>query len=72
MQKSVRSEGAATLQAKVKALREKQRSRIDGRHRYMLEMVADRLELAPPTVEDFMLDGDQVDYSNYNFAILLM
>ena len=60
MQKILRNEGPASLQAKVKALRERQRARLDARHHYMLEMVAERLELAVNVVEEFMLDSDQV------------
>ena len=59
VQKNARNEAIA-LQAKAKALREQQRARIDGRHKYMLGLVADRLELDLSVVEDFMLDGDQV------------
>ena len=59
VQKNARNEAIA-LQAKAKALREQQRARIDGRHKYMLGLVADRLELELSLVEDFMLDGDQV------------
>ena len=62
MQKSLRNEGVASIQAKVKAIREKQRARLDARHRYMLELVADRLELGLNVVEDYMLDGDQVSH----------
>ena len=59
VQKNARNEAIA-LQAKAKALREQQRTRIDGRHKYILGLVADRLELDQSVVEDFMLDGDQV------------
>lgn len=59
VQKNARNEAIA-LQAKAKALREQQRARIDGRHKYILGLVADRLELELSLVEDFMLDGDQV------------
>lgn len=59
VQKNARNEAIA-LQAKAKALREQQRTRIDGRHKYMLGLVADRLDLDTSAVEDFMLDGDQV------------
>ena len=59
VQKNARNEAIA-LQAKAKALREQQRTRIDGRHKYILGLVADRLDLELSAVEDFMLDGDQV------------
>ena len=48
------------LQARAKALREQQRTRLDARHKYVLGLVASRLELEEAAVEDFMLDGDQV------------
>ena len=60
MQKSVRNEAVAAVQAKAKALRELQRGRIDGRHRYILDLVANRLSLSISVVEEFMLDGHQV------------
>ena len=59
VQKNARNEAIA-LQAKAKALREQQRTRIDARHKYILGLVADRLDLELSAVEDFMLDGDQV------------
>jgi len=65
MQKSLRSEGPASQQAKVKAIREQQRAKLDARHRYMLEVVAARLELAVNVVEEFMLDGNQVGTQSY-------
>ena len=63
VQKNARNEAIA-LQAKAKALREQQRTRIDARHKYILGLVADRLDLELSTVEDFMLDGDQVSLWN--------
>ena len=59
MPKTSRNEAIA-VQAKAKAMREQQRDRIDARHRYILELVADRLNLEVAAVEEFMLDGDQV------------
>ena len=58
-QKTARNEAFA-IQAKARAIRENQRSRLDSRHQYILEIVADRLQLDLNVVEDFMLDGDQV------------
>ncbi len=60
VQKTARNEAVA-VQVRAKALREHQRSRIDGRHQYILDLVADRLQLELSVVEDFMLDGDQVE-----------
>lgn len=68
-QKSARNEAVA-VQAKAKALREAQRARLDGRHQYMLELVADRLQLELSTVEDYMLDGDQVQLTPHNKVML--
>ncbi len=59
VQRVARNE-AAILQARAKAIRENQRGRLDPRHGYMLDLVADRLSMDPSIVEDFMLDGDQV------------
>ena len=59
MQKNSRNEAIA-LQARAKALREQQRARLDARHKYVLGLVANRLDLEESVVEDFMLDGDQV------------
>lgn len=59
MQKNSRNEAIA-LQARAKALREQQRTRLDARHKYVLGLVANRLDLEESVVEDFMLDGDQV------------
>lgn len=60
VQKSARTEAVAAVQAKAKALKEKQRARLDSRHYYLFEIVAERLQLDPNTVEEFILDGDQV------------
>ena len=59
LQKNARNEAVA-LQARAKALREQQRGRIDARHKYILGLVARRVEVDEAAVEDFMLDGDQV------------
>ena len=39
VQKNTRNEAVA-LQAKAKALREQQRARLDGKHKYMIGLVA--------------------------------
>lgn len=49
-----------SFQARVRAHREQQRTRIDARHKYIITCVADRLELEEQAVEEFLLDGDQV------------
>ncbi len=56
----VQNNDAGTLQARAKALREQQRSKLDSRHKYILSLVAERLQLEASVVEDFMLDGEQV------------
>lgn len=58
--KRTKMHASATVQAYARALRESQRARLDARHTYMIELVADMLALAAATIEDFMLDGDQV------------
>lgn len=59
VQKAARNEAVA-VQAKTKAIREQQRSRLDNRHHYIFELVGERLQLDSSTVEEFVLDGDQV------------
>ena len=44
----------------MKALREQQRSRLDGRHRYIMGLVAVQVGLSASQVEDYLLDGNQV------------
>ena len=56
---------AVPVQARAKALREHQRARLDARHKYVLGLVANRLDLEESAVEDFMLDGDQVAWRLY-------
>lgn len=63
VQKSARNEAVSVVQAKAKAMKEQQRSRLDSRHYYLLEIVAERLQLNQSTVEEFILDGDQVYYN---------
>ena len=48
------------LKARIKAFREQQRSRLDGRHKYIISLVALRIGLSAAEVEDYLLDGDQV------------
>ena len=60
--KATRNESIAAVQAKAKALKEQQRTRLDSRHYYLFEIVGERLQLDPNTVEDYVLDGDQVEF----------
>jgi predicted nucleic acid-binding protein len=60
VQKSARNEAVVAVQAKAKALKEQQRTRLDSRHYYLMEIVAERLQLDANVVEEFLLEGDQV------------
>jgi hypothetical protein len=57
----------------MKALREQQRSRLDGRHKYITGLVALQVGLTGTGVEDYLLDGNQViqNYSNAGSIIIL-
>ncbi len=59
MQASI-NESVKIRQARLKAFRDAQRGRIDGRHQYMIGLIADRLGLDIASITEFMLDGDQV------------
>ena len=48
------------FQARIKALREQQRSKIDSRHKYIISLVALHVGLSDAEVEDNLLDGSQV------------
>ena len=61
---------AVFVQARAKALREHQRARLDARHKYVLGLVANRLDLEESAVEDFMLDGEQVAQRFYQHAVV--
>lgn len=54
------AESLKLRQVKAKAFRESQRRRLDGRHKHLFTVVAERVGLEAGVVEDFMLDGDQV------------
>lgn len=47
-------------QARAKAARVSQRARLDGRHQYMFDLLADKLKIDASTVAEYMLDGNQV------------
>ena len=51
----------------MKALREQQRLRLDGRHKFITGLVALQVGLAGTEVEDYLLDGNQV-IQNYSYA----
>lgn len=49
------------MQLRVKEHHEVQRSKLDQKHRYVMSLVAAHLQLEQAAVEDYLLDGDQVD-----------
>ena len=63
------AESLKLRQMKAKAQREQQRNRIDGRHKHLFTVVADMVKLDPNTVEEYMLDGNQVSQA---YAIILL
>lgn len=69
VQKAARNEAVA-VQAKTKALKEQQRSRLDSRHYYMLDIVSERLQLESSVVEDYILDGDQVFINQFVLELI--
>ena len=48
------------LQMRAREEREAKRSRMDGRHEFILSTVADNLDMRIEEAEDFMLEGSQV------------
>ena len=54
------AESIKLRQARAKVIRDAQRGRIDGRHKYMFNLIGNCFKLDTPAIEDFMLDGDQV------------
>ena len=54
------AESLKLRQMRAKAQREQQRNRIDGRHKHLFAVVGDMVKLDPGTVEEYMLDGNQV------------
>ena len=48
-------------QAKLKEEREAKRNSLDDRHAHLFQIVADRLGLDKNEVEDFVLEGNQVN-----------
>ena len=51
---------AVAFQARAKEQRDSRRALLSGVHRSILELVANRLNLDTATVEDFILDGQEV------------
>lgn len=57
------AESIKLRQARAKAIRDVQRGRIDGRHKYMFNLLGNYFKLDAAAVEEFMLDGDQVSFA---------
>ena len=70
--KTSRNESVAAVQAKSKAFKEQQRARLDSRHYYMFEIIGERLQLDSNTVEEFMLDGDQVSSCSCPLTLIIL
>lgn len=54
------SECVTLLQMRAREEREAKRSRMDGRHEFILSTVADNLGMSVEEAEEFMLEGTQV------------
>jgi len=52
------------LQAKYKQEREERKKLLTPAHKYMIDILADRLSLAPTEVEEFVLDSPSVSSSS--------
>lgn len=48
------------MQQRLQEEREAKRATMDGRHEYILSMVADKLDMKPEVAEDFILEGEQL------------
>ena len=60
------------LQQKLKEEREAKRSQLDERHNYILNTVADCLNLEHSEVEDAILEGTQVLLFTYHILLVSM
>lgn len=60
------------LQMRAREEREAKRSKMDGRHEFILSTVADNLDMTIEEVEDFMLEGTQVSYSLLRLSLLTL
>ncbi|XP_046703899.1 dynein axonemal heavy chain 5-like [Silurus meridionalis] len=62
-------ESIRDLQQKLKEEREAKRARLDGRHDYVLSIVASCINLEKAEVEDAILEGAQIDRMEQFFAV---
>ena len=54
--------GTVAQQARAKAFKEQQRTRIDARHKHVFSILSETLDLDPLAVEEYALEGNQVIY----------
>ena len=57
-------------QARAKAARESKRARLDARHQYMFDLLADKLSIDASAVAEYMLDGNQVKNNFFSNSVL--
>ncbi|XP_040900388.1 dynein heavy chain 5, axonemal isoform X2 [Toxotes jaculatrix] len=68
-QPSVQVESLKEMQQKLKEEREAKRAQLDGRHDYILSIVASCLGLEKAEVEDAVLEGNQIDRMEQFFVV---
>ncbi|XP_047189213.1 dynein axonemal heavy chain 5 isoform X3 [Scophthalmus maximus] len=68
-QPSVQEESLQEMQQKLKEEREAKRAQLDGRHDYILSIVASCLGLEKADVEDAILEGNQIDRMEQFFVV---
>ncbi|XP_071325116.1 dynein axonemal heavy chain 5 isoform X1 [Trachinotus anak] len=68
-QPSVQVESLKEMQQKLKEEREAKRAQLDGRHDYILSIVASCLGLEKADVEDAILEGNQIDRMEQFFVV---
>ncbi|XP_039973302.1 dynein heavy chain 5, axonemal [Xiphias gladius] len=68
-QPSVQVESLKEMQQKLKDEREAKRAQLDGRHDYILSIVASCLGLEKADVEDAILEGNQIDRMEQFFVV---
>ncbi|XP_060937369.1 dynein axonemal heavy chain 5 isoform X1 [Limanda limanda] len=68
-QPSVQVESLSEMQQKLKEEREAKRAQLDGRHDYILSIVASCLGLEKADVEDSILEGNQIERMQQFFVV---
>ncbi|XP_064201033.1 dynein axonemal heavy chain 5 isoform X1 [Anguilla rostrata] len=68
IQQTAPVENVKEIQQKLKEEREAKRAQLDGRHDYVLSIVASCLDLEKADVEDAILEGTQIDRMEHFFA----